>query len=232
MSYIPLPSPPLCSLFSSDFQRIFDGPLRKRQERQILEVYRKLTQSLQRPSGIGLGTAQRLIDEFLATRSLTSHLILIPTTRSATKSRDTIRTLRAYTVAAAQNPKPTLLSRAGGEDSYRWQDTVDRIHILSLTLDLCDLRGLYAFADALCRGTVSNPDGLEGEYLKNVRVPRLDSVICNAGFGGWSGINWGGLIISFFKKGFFELATYPDFKISLPTCILNERSSYNYVRRC
>ncbi|KAJ6787364.1 hypothetical protein PWT90_05955 [Aphanocladium album] len=182
-------------------------------------------------SGIGLAIAQRLIDEFLATRSLTSHLILIPTTRSATKSLDTIRTLRAYATAAAQKPSLMLRSRAGGPESYRWQDTVARIHILSLQLDLCDLKGLYAFSDALCTGTVSNPVGLEGEYLKNVRIPRLDSVVYNAAYGGWEGINWGGAVKSFFRKGLLETGTYPDFKNALPTCILNERSSYGYPEK-
>lgn len=113
--------------------------------------------------------------------------------------------------------------------SYRWQDTVERIHILSLSLDLCDLENLYALADALCSGTVSNPDGLEGEYLKNVRIPRLDSVVYNAAYGGWEGVNWGGAIKSFFTKGLLETATYPDFKNALPTCVLNERPNYGYV---
>ncbi|KAM3562833.1 hypothetical protein ARSEF4850_002598 [Beauveria asiatica] len=182
-------------------------------------------------SGIGLGIAQRLIDEFLATRSLTSHLILLPTTRSARKSLETIRVLRAYATAAAQKPAPVLRSRAGGAAAYRWQDTVARIHVLSLSLDLCDLRGLYAFADALCGGTVSNPEGLPDEYLTNVRVPRLDSVVYNAAYGGWEGVNWGGAIKSFFTKGLLETATYPDFKTALPTCILNERSSYGYPEK-
>ncbi|TQV98103.1 hypothetical protein V2A60_006209 [Cordyceps javanica] len=182
-------------------------------------------------SGIGLGIAQRLIDEFLATRSLTSHLVLIPTTRSASKSLETVRTLRAYATKAAQNPVSILRSRAGGAASYRWQDTVGRIHILSLCLDLCDLKGLYKFAETLCTGTVSNPDGLDGEYLKNVRIPRLDSVVYNAAYGGWEGVNWGGAIKSFFVKGLLETATYPDFKNALPTCTLNERSSYGYPEK-
>ncbi|CAM1506401.1 Fc.00g060420.m01.CDS01 [Cosmosporella sp. VM-42] len=89
-------------------------------------------------SGIGLGIGERLIDEFLSTRSLTSHLILLPTTRSPSKSLQTISSLRAYAARAAQT-STSLHSRAG--DLYNWQDTVRRIHVLSLQLDLCDLRG-------------------------------------------------------------------------------------------
>lgn len=176
-------------------------------------------------SGIGLGTAQALIDDFLATRSLSSHLIVIPTTRSGSKSLETVRQLREYASKAAKTSK--VLSRAGAD--YKWEDAVSRIHILSLTLDLCDLRGIRDFAHKLRYGTVSNPEGLKGEYLRNVRIPRLDSIICNAAFGGWAGMNYFAAIRSFFTKGIIQTATWPDFKLSLPTCLLNERPVLNYV---
>lgn len=153
----------------------------------------------------------------------------MPTTRSAQKSLETIRTLRTYVTAAAQNPSDSLRSRVGGEAAYRWEDTAARVHVLCLSLDLCDLRGVYAFADGLCGGTVSNPPGLDGEYLTDVRVPRLDSVIYNAAYGGWTGVNWLGAIKCFFTRGLMETATYPDFKNTLPTCLLNENSRYGYV---
>ncbi|KAK8919608.1 hypothetical protein H634G_03147 [Metarhizium anisopliae BRIP 53293] len=175
-------------------------------------------------SGIGLGTAQALIDDFLATRSLSSHLIVIPTTRSGSKSLETVRQLREYASKAAKTSK--VLSRAGAD--YKWEDAVSRIHILSLTLDLCDLRGIRDFAHKLRYGTVSNPEGLKGEYLRNVRIPRLDSIICNAAFGGWAGMNYFAAIRSFFTKGIIQTATWPDFKLSLPTCLLNERPVLNY----
>ncbi|KAH7161382.1 hypothetical protein EDB81DRAFT_643875 [Dactylonectria macrodidyma] len=153
-------------------------------------------------SGIGLSIGERLIDEFLATRSLTSHLILLPTTRSKSKSLQTIRALRAFAQKAAQT-STTLKSRIGSQ--YRWEDTVGRIHVLSLQLDLCDLRGVYAFADRLVHEPVSNPEGLQNEYLTNVHIPRLDSVV-----------------------GLTQSVTWPTFKKALPTCILNERPEYNY----
>lgn len=104
-----------------------------------------------------------------------------------------------------------------------------RIHILSLCVDLCDLRGIRDFAHKLCYGTVSNPEGLEGEYLRNVRIPRLDSIICNAAYGGWSGLSYPMAAWSLFTKGIVQTATWPEFKLALPTCILNERPVYNYV---
>ncbi|KAF5024305.1 hypothetical protein F66182_3635 [Fusarium sp. NRRL 66182] len=176
-------------------------------------------------SGIGLSTGERLIDEFLATRSLRSHLVLIPTTRSKPKSLQTIQALRDYARNAAQT-STALRSRQGS--SYRWQDTVARIHVLSLQLDLCDLRGVYAFADALVQRPVSNPEGLEDEYLRNVRIPRLDSVVFNAAYGGWSGINYPKAVWSLLTEGFMESFTWPKFKDALPTALLNERPNYNY----
>lgn len=179
-----------------------------------------------RYSGIGLGTGQRLIDEFLATRSLKAHLVLIPTTRSAAKSLLAIRALRAHAEHAAKTSS-ALRSRAG--EGYKWEDAARRIHVLSLTLDLCDVRGVYAFADRLCRGTVSNPEGLAGEYLRDVRIPRLDTVVFNAAYGGWSGCNYPKAMWTILATGLVQAVTYPTFKNSLATSILNERASYGYV---
>ncbi|KAG6030635.1 hypothetical protein E4U41_007795 [Claviceps citrina] len=176
-------------------------------------------------SGIGLGIAQHLIDEFLRSRSLRSHLIVMPTTRSSSKSLDTIRQLRAY-AAKASRSSTALASRAGPD--YKWQDAVARIHILSLQVDLCDLRGVRDLARTLRCGTVSNPPGLEGEYLRDVRIPRLDSVVCNAAYGGWSGLSYPQAVWDFFARGIVQMATWPEFKLALPTCILNERPGYNY----
>lgn len=173
-------------------------------------------------SGIGLSTGERLIDEFLATRSLTSHLILLPTTRSASKSRETIRSLRTHADRAAQSP--VLQSRGDG-------NAAARIHILSVQVDLCDLRHVHALAEELCTGTVSNPEGTEGPdaQLKGVRVPRLDSVVFNAAYGGWSGVNYALAIWKILTDGVVQSVTWPTFKLALPTRILNKNTAYNYV---
>ncbi|KAK1249277.1 hypothetical protein MKX07_002793 [Trichoderma sp. CBMAI-0711] len=180
-------------------------------------------------SGIGLGTGQRLIDEFLATRSLKAHLILIPTTRSPSKSLLAIKALRAHAELAARTSS-ALRSRAG-DDGYRWQDAARRIHVLSPSLDLCDLRGVYAFADRLVRGTLSNPEGLEGEYLRGVRIPRLDTVVFNAAYGGWSGCNYPKAVWAILSQGLVQAVTYPNFKNSLATSILNEQEAYGYPEK-
>ncbi|KAK2590382.1 3-keto-steroid reductase [Conoideocrella luteorostrata] len=176
-------------------------------------------------SGIGLGIVQNLINDFLNSRSLTSHLIVIPTTRSRSKCLSCIRECREYAVKAARTSRG-LASRAGAD--YNWQDAVHRIHILSLSVDLCDLRAIKKLAHTLRYATVSNPEGLDGEYIRNVRIPRLDSIICNAAYGGWSGLDWPKLIWTFLSKGLIQMASYPDFKVALPTCILNERPMLNY----
>ncbi|KAF5009408.1 hypothetical protein FDECE_4375 [Fusarium decemcellulare] len=176
-------------------------------------------------SGIGLSIGERLIDEFIATRSLTSHLILIPTTRSKSKSLQTIQSLRAYAQQAAQT-STALRSRVG--DTYRWENTVARIHVLSLQLDLCDLRGVYAFAEELVSRPVSNPLDLEGEYLRDVRIPRIDTAVFNAAYGGWSGVNFPKAIWVILTQGLVQSVTWPTFKMALPTCTLNDRPQYNY----
>lgn len=63
----------------------------------------------------------------------------------------------------------------------------------------------------------------------DVEVPRLDSVICNAAYGGWSGCNFPYAIWSFLFNGFVESVTRPKFKIALPTRLLNEQKQYDYV---
>ncbi|XP_044716234.1 3-ketosteroid reductase [Hirsutella rhossiliensis] len=156
-------------------------------------------------SGVGLGTAQRLVDEFLATRGPAAHLVLLATTRSAAKAREAIREVRAHARRVAAR-----LYGAGGRCACR--DAVARIHVLGLTLDLCDLAGVRAFARRLVRG-----------------VPRLDCVVFNAAYGGWEGCNYLLAVWSILTKGLIQSVTWPDFKTALPTAILNEqRQSYGY----
>ncbi|ROT36291.1 hypothetical protein SODALDRAFT_380625 [Sodiomyces alkalinus F11] len=167
-------------------------------------------------SGVGLGTAERLIDEFLASRSLSSHLILVPTTRSVAKSRETIESLRAYLRNTAARSR-TLTSRAG--HSYSPQDTIDRVHLLSVQLDLCNLRNVHEVAAQLVHGTVTDPtDPSTPRY----RIPRLDAVVLNAGIGGWTGLNWAGLTYSFFVKGLMYMATYPDYKLARSGAVVRQ----------
>jgi 3-keto steroid reductase len=137
-----------------------------------------------------------------------------------------IKALRDHAELAAKT-STALQSRAG--EGYKWQDAARRIHVLSLSLDLCDLRGVYGFAEKLCGGPVSNPEGLEGEYLRNVRIPRLDTVVFNAAYGNWSGCNYPKAVWKILSEGLVQAVTYPTFKNSMATSILNEQQIYGYV---
>ena len=59
-------------------------------------------------------------------------------------------------------------------------------------------------ARRLVHGTISNPppspsSSSKGD-LEDVRIPRLDAVIFNAGFGGWTGLDWVALARMFFSE--------------------------------
>ncbi|SPO04948.1 related to 3-keto sterol reductase [Cephalotrichum gorgonifer] len=168
-------------------------------------------------SGVGLAICQRLIDDFLHHHPLTSHLILIPTTRSPSKSRDTVLALRRHLEKVSRTSRAlrTRATKESDEYDYIWTDSFRRVHILSPQLDLCDIPGIYAFAERLVRGTVSNPPDGDGmsDALTDVRVPRLDAVVFNAGFGGWYGFDWLGMAKMVFTRGIITSLTWPDFKI-------------------
>ncbi|KAL0941914.1 3-ketosteroid reductase [Colletotrichum truncatum] len=168
-------------------------------------------------SGVGLGICERLIDDFLVTRSLTSHLVLIPTTRSVRKSRETISSLRLHLERTASSSS-SLRSRTG--PTYDPEDTISRVHLLSTQVDLCDLPSVYNCAATLVAGHISDPTDPKAYMYK---IPRLDSVIFNAGFGGWTGLDWPGLFKSLFTKGLLPTLTWPDFKIARPGAVLNQR---------
>ncbi|KAK1977135.1 hypothetical protein LZ30DRAFT_601983 [Colletotrichum cereale] len=171
-------------------------------------------------SGVGLGICERLIDDFLATRPLSAHLILIPTTRSLRKSRETVSSLRDHLRRTA-NASPALRSRAG-DSYYDPQDTLDRVHLLSTQLDLCDLTSVYACAANLVAGALADPTDTSPSAPR-YPIPRLDSVIFNAGFGGWTGLDWAGLFKDLFTNGLISLLTWPSFKLARPGAVLNQR---------
>ncbi|KXH38261.1 hypothetical protein CSAL01_00137 [Colletotrichum salicis] len=171
-------------------------------------------------SGVGLGICERLIDDFLATRPLTSHLILIPTTRSVRKSRESVESLREHLRRTATT-SPALRSRAGSS-YYDPDDTLARVHLLSTQLDLCDLPSVYACAANLVAGTLTDPTDPVSPP-RAYKIPRLDSVIFNAGFGGWTGLDWTGLLTDTFTKGLLAVLTWPSFKLARPGAVLNQR---------
>ncbi|KAK4134853.1 3-keto steroid reductase-like protein [Trichocladium antarcticum] len=161
-------------------------------------------------SGIGFGIGERLINEYLTTRSLSSHLVVIPTTRSVKKSQETIDALRKHTKEFAATSEAL---RARGGRSYDPKQTTRRVHILSVQLDLCSLPAIRRAADQLVSGTVGSPSN-DGDFasLVDVRIPRLDSVIFNAGMGGWYGLDWSKVFHNIFTKGLISATTWPTFK--------------------
>ncbi|KUI52893.1 3-keto-steroid reductase [Cytospora mali] len=168
---------------------------------------RDTTFSWPTPSGIGLGICQRLIDEFLTTRSPTSHLTVIPTTRDARKSAETIALLRKHLHKTATSPK--VQARGTPESAAR------RVHITSVQLDLCDFATVRRAADQLLRGTLP----LEGHG--EVRIPRLDAVIFNAGIGGWTGVDWLKAAHNLLTAGWVQATTWPTFKSAEPGLTVN-----------
>lgn len=99
------------------------------------------------------------------------------------------------------------------------------MHILSPQLDLVDIKSVYGFAERLVRGTVSNPPDEDGmaDNLTDVRVPRLDAVIFNAGFGGWDGLDWFGMARMCLFEGVVQAVTWPDFKVSSAGAVVKQK---------
>ncbi|KAI1431436.1 hypothetical protein GGR50DRAFT_679585 [Xylaria sp. CBS 124048] len=164
-------------------------------------------------SGVGLGIGQRIIDEFLTSRPPTAHLVLIPTTRSKTKSQVTVLTLREHLRRTAHTSK-ALRARAG--PNYDPQSVIARVHVLSIQVDLCDIRSIYAAADQLVHGKVTDPTGV----IADVRIPRIDAALFNAGQGGWEGFDWLGFGLQIAAHGLLQSTTYPSFKRALPKAVV------------
>ncbi|KAI0468996.1 hypothetical protein F4859DRAFT_505645 [Xylaria cf. heliscus] len=164
-------------------------------------------------SGVGAGIGQRVIDEFLSSRPPSSHLILIPTTRSKTKSRDTVLALRRHVHEAAHTSKQ-LKARSG--PNYDPHTAITRVHILSVQVDLCDLQSIHAAADQLVNGKVADPTGVIGD----VKIPRIDAAVFNAGLGGWEGLNWLEFGRQFLTRGLIQCTTFPSFKKALPEAVV------------
>jgi 3-keto steroid reductase len=170
-----------------------------------------------------LGIGQRLIDEFLTSRSLSEHLILIVTTRTLKKSRETITTLYDY---MKESPNLSRL-KSSKSDLHDVTQSTSRIHILSVELDLCDMRSIFGAADKLMNGLLANPVEPTNDSVQSgpFRIPRLDSVIFNAGYGGWNGIYWGTVIHQFFTAGFIVLTTWPAFMRDVPGLLVDPLKS-------
>jgi 3-keto steroid reductase len=137
---------------------------------------------------LGLGIGTRLIDEFVQTRPQNESLVLIITTRDQRKGDATIEKLEHHLRKVCQSQERTLPGIAAVLQQ--------RVHFRQERLDLLSLVSVQQLCKRLRETT-----------------PKLDVVICNAGIGGWTGINWPlavWSIVTTWKKAL----SYPIYKIS------------------
>ncbi|KAF2812101.1 3-keto-steroid reductase [Mytilinidion resinicola] len=139
-------------------------------------------------SGLGLGIGCRLIDEFLHTRPQSQTLVLISTTRDTRKGAATTAAFRKYLKDACRKaersiPGFTMLLQR-------------RVQFREEILDLTSLLSVQRLATKLKR-----------------ELPHLDVLICNAGIGGWTGVNWPHAIWTVLTDT-VHTTTWPEFKIS------------------
>jgi 3-keto steroid reductase len=129
-----------------------------------------------------------LIDEFLQTRPQNESLVLIITTRDQRKGDATIEKLETHLRKVCQSHERTL----PGISKVLQQ----RVHFRQERLDLLSLVSVQKLCKRLRETT-----------------PKLDAVICNAGIGGWTGINWP-LAIWSIVTTWRKALTYPIYKVA------------------
>jgi 3-keto steroid reductase len=129
-----------------------------------------------------------MIDEFLQTRPQDESLVLIITTRDQRKGDATIAWLENHLRKFCHNHERSL---PGVTKLLQ-----HRVHFRQERLDLLSLVSVQKFCKKLRQTT-----------------PKLDAVICNAGIGGWTGMNWP-LAIFTVLTGTVNAVTYPTYKVS------------------
>ena len=95
-------------------------------------------------SGVGLGICERLIDDFLRIKPLSSHLTIIFTTRSATKASDTLDALRMHLSYYGQSA----------------HSFVSRIHFRPENVDLTNLLSIRALSQRLLHAGIPKLDAI------------------------------------------------------------------------
>ncbi|EUC45844.1 hypothetical protein COCMIDRAFT_4981 [Bipolaris oryzae ATCC 44560] len=139
-------------------------------------------------SGLGLGIGTRLIDEFLQTRPQTESLVLIITTRDQRKGDATIYRLEQHLANTIRSHERKLPGIA--------QVLRNRVHFRQERLDLLSLVSVQKLSKKLRETT-----------------PKLDVLICNAGIGGWTGVDWLQAIWTILTN-WSHAITWPTYKIS------------------
>ncbi|KAL8863227.1 MAG: hypothetical protein Q9178_000602 [Gyalolechia marmorata] len=134
--------------------------------------------------GLGYAICCRMIDEFILTRPSSHSLRLIITTRDKTKSHDTVAKLKDHIFRTRKHHKV-----------HEKSPLVPKIYLQSEQVDLCQLRSVQVLIQRLLRS-----------------LPKLDTVILNAGHGGFTGVDWP-LVIWTILTNFHQALTYPTFKL-------------------
>jgi 3-keto steroid reductase len=125
--------------------------------------------------------------------------------RTASKAAETAQRLTEYTEGLATGRiHAKLVPRGPSSAAWSTPDNSaearklwsQRLSIEPIQLDLCALPSVYDAAK-----------GLAAKY------PRIDSIICNAGIGGWSGLSWFGLIKQAITEGPMHAVSEPKYKI-------------------
>ncbi|KAI9838256.1 MAG: hypothetical protein M1819_005523 [Sarea resinae] len=139
-------------------------------------------------SGLGFAICCRLIDEFLSTHLPSHSLTLIITTRDSRKANDTVARLQEH----LQKATDAAAESAGTEE----KPPNSRITFQPESLDLTSLRSVLDLSNKLL-----------------ATLPKLDAVILNAGYGGFTGINWP-LAVWSIMTDWVRAVTWPTFKLS------------------
>lgn len=129
-----------------------------------------------------------MIDEFLQTRPQHESLVLIITTRDQRKGDATIEKLEQHLRHAIRAHERKLPGIA--------QVLQNRVYFRQERLDLLSLVSVQKLSKKLLKTT-----------------PKLDVLICNAGIGGWSGIDWPRAIWTILTN-WSNAITWPTYKIS------------------
>ncbi|KAL8750514.1 MAG: hypothetical protein Q9184_006399 [Pyrenodesmia sp. 2 TL-2023] len=136
-------------------------------------------------SGLGYSICCRLIDEFIRSRPSSHSLRLIITTRDKAKSHDTVAKLKDHIFRTRKHHKV-----------HEKTPLVAKIYLQAEQVDLCNLRSVQRLSNKLLHS-----------------IPKIDTIVLNAGTGGITGIDWP-LAIWKILTDFLSALTYPTFKLS------------------
>ncbi|KAF2754045.1 3-ketosteroid reductase-like protein [Pseudovirgaria hyperparasitica] len=145
-------------------------------------------------SGVGFAICCRLIDEYLQ-RNLphlvATRFVLIVTTRNQRKGSDTSQKLRQHInnlCAKEERRFPGI--------TELWQP---RVEVRAEILDLTSIVSVQGLAEKMLSDRSTT--GLQ----------KLDAIICNAGIGGWTGVNYPKAIWNILTN-WVDSVSYPSFK--------------------